>query len=265
MYLLGFMTMAKKKNAGLKKYHVRMMIDIYSMARDGYNDKIIAKALGVTPAAFCLWKKKYKSVQYAFKKAEKDKKSIDNMDWTEYIKNRIPDHLKSLWNEISQYDSNASGYEMAQQLLHRKSRRIRQDLLCHAILACNFNLTKALRKVGVARCTFVKWMENDPEFVELLNEVREIKQDLFEEGLIRLVRAGDSPAIIFANRTVNRKRGYGEHVSTSFEANINVTSLPLHELDLAPEILRALMEAMNKRKQIAANVIEAKQIAGETE
>jgi len=249
---------------GKKAYHVKYMIDIYNMVKDGFSDKNMAKHFGITCSCFCNWKKRYKSVQYAIKKATKDRKSVNDMDWSEYIKNKIPDHLKPLWKEITQFERDASGYDLARQLLKKKPARIRQELLCHAILACNFNMTKALRKTGVTRSMVNYWTENDPEFIQLLNEIKDIKGDLFEEGLFRLVRAGDSGAIIFGNKTLNRKRGYGEHVTTSFEANINVTALPLHELDLAPDILRAILEAVNKKKQIDSNVIEAKQITGES-
>ena len=244
-----------------KTFKLRYILDIYALARDGANDKTIAKHLGVTAAAFCIWKRKA-CVKYALKKAEKDKQTLVNVNWSDYIRERIPDHLKPLWNEITRFETDVSGYDKAKQLLSKKSSRIKQELVVYSIMSSNFNTTKALRRVGVSRSTFRKWSETDPDFAELLNEVVEIKRDFFEEGLIKLVQQGDSPATIFGNRTLNRKRGYGEHISTSTDVNVTVTALPLHELDLPNEVLRTILQAIKKKKQVESQVIEQKSLTG---
>jgi len=228
-------------------FKTKYLIDIYSLARDGANDKIIAKALGVTPSCFCGWKKSRPGVQYAIKKAYRDRKNNDKMDWKTYIRGRLPSHLQALWDEITEFERDTSGYGKIEKLLSKKSRRIRQELLVYAILVTGFSLTKALRKVAIKRVTFYKWIESDPEFVELLNEVNEMKKDFFEEGLLRLVKAGDSPAIIFGNRTLNRDRGYGEILETRSSLNVSVTSIPIGKLNLSPDILRTILDAVKSQ------------------
>jgi hypothetical protein len=250
-----------------KSFKLKYIIDIYSLARDGANDKVIARHLNVTPACFSQWKKKHKSVIYALQKAEEHKSSVTDVDWTSYINNRIPDELKPIWRELTRFESDTSGYDKARQLIEGESKKIRQQLVVYSVLSSNFNLTKALKRVGVSRSMFNRWAENDPDFVALLNEVQEIKGDFFEEGLMKLVQQGDSPATIFGNRTFNRKRGYGEHISTTTDVNVTVAALPLHELDLPSSVLRQILDAMKKKNKaipVASTVIEhsAKQLEG---
>jgi hypothetical protein len=233
-------------------FKMKYIIDIYSLARDGASDKVIAKHLGVTPACFCGWKRTKKAVTYALKRADSDRKSVTSVNWKDYIRQRIPSHLKDLWDEITRYESDISGYDKVKLLLGKKSRRIRQELLVFAILSTNFNVTKALKKVGIPRGTFNKWSELDPDFVTLLNEVTQIKKDFFEEGLIKLVQQGDSPATIFGNRTLNSDRGYGEKIENRLSASVTVTSIPISELDLPSDILRIILNAVKARDTINA-------------
>ena len=236
----------------------RFVIDIYAMARDGANDKTIAKTLGVTPAGFVGWKRNHKGVQYALKRAKKDRNSGADLDWTEYIRGQLPKRLRQVWDKITEFGQDPSGYGKIEKLLGKESRRARQELLVYAILSSGFSLAKALRKVAIPRNTFLHWAETDPEFVELLTEIDEIKKDFFEEGLIKLVKAGDSPATIFGNRTLNRSRGYGEITETRVSGVIGVASITVGELNLPPDVLRSILKAValreSEQKKLPAGV-----------
>jgi len=120
-------------------------------------------------------------------------------------------------------------------------------LLIYALLITGFNLSKALRKVAIPRNTFSHWAESDPEFVDLLVEVEQIKKDFFEDGLIKLVKAGDSPSTIFANKTLNRDRGYGEVIESRISGTLAVASIAISELSLSPAILRGILDAVKER------------------
>ena len=235
------------------------------MARDGMSGASIAKALHVTGACFSIWKKNKKSVRYALKRGAEDRRKNTNLNWTDYISGQLPARLQTVWSKITEYSSDSSGYNKVQKLLNKETHRVRQELLVYAIMVSGFSLAKALRKVAIPRATFVQWAETDPDFVELLTEVEQIKKDFFEEGLMRLVKAGDSPATIFGNRTLNRDRGYGEVIETQISGMVGVVSLPLAELDLPPEILRVILQAVEARenKQLPSgvdNVIDVKNV-----
>lgn len=229
-------------------YKHRFAVDIFAMAREGASDKVIAKQLGVGAPTLSNWKKKHPSVRYAFKKARKERKANENTDWQAYVRGRLSKKLVPLWDKIVTFEREQNGYSRIEALLEGKGKRTRQQLLVYALLQTGFNLSKALRKVAISRRTFDEWRENDPEFIDLVGEIELVKKDFFEEGLVRLIRSGDSPATIFANRTVNRDRGYGESTEVKLSGNIGFIPVPIHELDLPLEVQRAILEAINNRK-----------------
>ena len=248
-------------------YKEKLIIDIYSMARDGVSGASIAKALHVTGACFSQWKKTKKSVRYALKRGAEDRRKNTNLNWTEYISRQLPSHLQNTWEKITEYGRETNGYNKIEKLLSNESHHVKQELLVYAILICGFSISKALKKVSIPRKTFLYWAETDPDFVDLLNEVEQIKKDFYEEGLFKLVRAGDSPAIIFGNKTLNRDRGYGEVIETQISGMVGVMSLPISELGLPPEILRVILQAVeakeNKQKLLPpgiSNVIDVENV-----
>jgi hypothetical protein len=162
----------------------------------------------------------------------------------------LPLRLQRVWDEMSEFDDGETGYAKARALMRTKPKRARQQLLIYAVLSSGFNLTKALRRVGIPRKTLLDWMENDPGFTDLLHEVQEMKKDFFEEGLVGLVKRGDSPGIIFANRTQNRDRGYGEKTEIHHSGNIVQWTIPVNELNLPTDTLRTLLTALKEQKAL---------------
>jgi hypothetical protein len=230
----------------------KFAVDIYAMAREGCSDKVIAKQLGVGAPTLCGWKKKHASVRYAFKKARKERKINENTDWQAYIRGRLSPKLLKLWDKITMFDHDENGYAQIEAMLESRGKRTRQQLLIYAFLQSGFNISKALRKVAIPQSTFDNWRENDPEFIELLGEVKLAKKDFFEEALIRLVRSGDSPATILANKTLNKDRGYGEHTEVHVSGNVGFLPIPIHELDLPLEVQRMILEALHNREKVKA-------------
>jgi len=222
----------------------KYLVDIYRYARDGLLEKQISKKIGITQAGFIGWKKRRPSVRYALAIAAKDRKTAQGLNWAQYVEGRLPIKLQKVWNEIHKYSKEKSGYAKTRILLQNKSKRTRQELLVYALLFSGFNLTKALRTCAIDRGTFLYWTETEPDFMELLNEVQEIKKDFIEDSLLRLIKSGDSPSTIFASRTLNRDRGYGERVEYSHQHNLTVQSIPIRQLDLPVELLEKLLESV---------------------
>lgn len=68
----------------------------------------------------------------------------------------------------------------------------------------------ACEAVNISRSTYYKWMREDPEFKEKVEEIQESQVDFVESKLIKAIEANDTTAIIFYLKTKGKKRGYSE-------------------------------------------------------
>ena len=124
--------------------------------------------------------------------------------------------------------------------------RHKQQLFLYAILSCNFNTSEACRKANVSPHIIGKWMK-DKWFAELRKGIEVAKKDLFESCLVGLVKQGDPSATIFANKTINRDRGYSDKIVIETRESPGKT---LEQLNLTLEerllILERLRESETK-------------------
>lgn len=225
-------------------------VEIYQMLRDGRPTNYIARTLGVSSTLLNKWIATKPALKAAVKKATKvgvaAKDSFDTMK--EFVHDRLPPEGRAYWAELEAVEKSgdADGREDVLERLTRCPRKTRQHLFLYALLHCNFVKTVACRKVGLDDKTLRIWMK-EPGFRQIVEGIHEHKCDFFESSLVNLVRQGDSAATIFANRTLNRHRGYNDKVSVE----VNSTVRHEHQLradDLAPEVLRGLLEAQRAKK-----------------
>ena len=71
-------------------------------------------------------------------------------------------------------------------------------------------ISQAAKKIGVDRGTPYKWMKQDPEFKERVDEVINVPLDYVEGKLFEQISAGNITGIIFYLKTKGKKRGYVE-------------------------------------------------------
>lgn len=74
------------------------------------------------------------------------------------------------------------------------------------------NVTEACKAVNIGRTTFYRWIEDDPELKQFLHslDVAQLKKDFIENALMKKIGEGDTACIIFANKSLNKDRGYIE-------------------------------------------------------
>jgi hypothetical protein len=80
-------------------------------------------------------------------------------------------------------------------------------------------VTIACRNVGIHRSTFYDWMNNDPEFKRMADDVSEITLDFAESELHKQIRDGSTAATIFYLKTKGKKRGYIERSEIDINNN----------------------------------------------
>jgi transposase len=208
-------------------YYVRA----YRLAVEGATDGGVAAALGVSRVTFLKWKKRRKALRLALKWARGGLGKSRTQTFSDYVSGRLPDHLREVWDGLEKAEQHANPERRIEALLAGQGEDVRKHIFVHALVAANFNKAEACRRANVGYGTIRKWLA-DPVFVELMDQVYEMKKDFIEGCLMGLVAQGDTTATIFASKTLNRDRGYDvkktvEHVGTVSHAHFDFTELPV--------------------------------------
>lgn len=234
-------------------------VQSYELARSGLTNPKIAEALGVSNGIFRKWLEKRPALVHALKRARRTRHNSNTTTFRDYVYGRLPEHLQKLWDKLSQCETQKNGIRRIQALLESQGKDARQHLFLYAITASNFNFSDACRKVNLPRKTVESWIKTDPDFAQLLDEIHLAKKDFFEGALVESVRAGDTAAIIFANKTLNRDRGYNDKQEVEFKGTLDVnhTVVPIDDLlpNLSIEAKREILQIMRKQK---SPIIEGK-------
>lgn len=161
---------------------------------------------------------------------------------TNHITNSLPPELRELWDELS--GENMTAQETVRYNLATRGDYDRQRLLVHALSVTRFDLNKCCQILDISKAKLDSWVQNDPRFAQLWEQVHWAKQNFLESALMEKVADGDTKSIIFANSTLNRDRGYGQTVKveathTHVHAVVDVT-----KLNLPTEIRSAILTAI---------------------
>lgn len=236
---MGVIAKRKRGKKGLYGWKDEYYLQAYELARDGLQDRAIAMALGVSRMSFKSWIKRLPALAAALEKARGTKSGVDTFQ--DYVYGRLPHRLKEFWKKIQ--DTNNP-----KRLMDRISILDRMQLFLYAYISSNFTLTKACQRLGLHVGIPNRWIENYPQFSELMKGLHDCKKDFFEGALIKLVRSGDTAAILFANRTLNRDRGYNDKVEVVHSGEIG-HKVKLDDMEIPLEVRLAWREAKRRKGQ----------------
>lgn len=194
---------------------------VYDLAKGGMIERKMSKVLGISLDTFRRWESKKKQFGLAVKRGRKffRKEDGSTFSYRDFVVGRLSEDAKEIWNKIDRCDSLKNGVERIEAILSDRGKRMRQQMFVQAWVSSNFSFSAALRKVNISRSAFELW-KKDPEFLGLIEELGQIKGDFFEEHLVMLVAGGNTPAILMANQTYNRKRGYGANIGVEVSGEI---------------------------------------------
>lgn len=232
----------------------------YELARSGHSDGDIAKLLGISAPTFASWRAKRPSFRKAIEEARALIDDRTGEQLKEYIYNRLPEQLQDLWDEIDRLERVDNGIQRIEALLKDRGIRARQHIFLHALVHFAFDPSQACRKVNISLGTLKVWINSDPDFAALVDEIHEHKKYFYVSCLNQRCLAGDTAAIIFANKTINRDLGYNEQTDVNITGQVNQNlTFSLQELKEIPLKERvAILAAIRKQKQDAeTNVLEA--------
>lgn len=71
-------------------------------------------------------------------------------------------------------------------------------------------VSTACKSAGVSRATHYRWMKEDPEYKEGVEELTEVAIDFAESHLHKAIQDGNVTACIFYLKTKGKRRGYVE-------------------------------------------------------
>jgi hypothetical protein len=265
-------TPPEEKSAGCK-FTLDRVFEAYEAAKAGLPETQIPGVLGVDPATYRSWKKKrlvfaraVEAGRAARKKALVAASAPGTQAVWEDALGRLPARLRKVWREVARQNKREelekkSRGRAVSRLLARHGDKVTQHLYVHALFRTNFNKSEAQRKLNLPPSRVALWEREDPDFVALLVAVQQAKKDLFESKLVEAVSRGDTAAVIFANRTLNRDRGYHEktEVEHTHTHALRIEDLPL-DLETKKKVLAAYQQASTPALPAhdpAAGVIDA--------
>ncbi|MGH0945675.1 hypothetical protein ACQVTS_32665 [Bacillus mycoides] len=82
-------------------------------------------------------------------------------------------------------------------------------------------VTPAAKQVGITPETHRLWMKKDLVYREKVLAIKLEQKDFVESKLMEKVNNDDTAAIIYANKSLNRDRGYGDKVEHSGLLHVN--------------------------------------------
>ena len=71
-------------------------------------------------------------------------------------------------------------------------------------------VSTACKAAGVSRDTHYRWLREDPDYKEQVEELAEVAVDFAESHLHKLIKDGNPAATIFFLKTKGKNRGYIE-------------------------------------------------------
>lgn len=92
----------------------------------------------------------------------------------------------------------------------RASTKVKKKLMIEAMRNNLCVISLAAKAVGINRKSHQRWMKDDPNYKEQIEELDEYALDFVESKHFKKINDGNSKHILFHLRTKGKKRGYGE-------------------------------------------------------
>lgn len=243
-------TKTKKRKGRPSSWDESFYSKILQLARTGMGDMKIAEAIGKDYNTFKKWLKDNEDLRNDLATA----RSVNNPDaekpsFKDYVYGRLPEHLKPAWNSIVMLHTEPNSLARLERITAKQGEVGRQHLFIHALIHCNFIVTRACQMVGIKVREYEAW-KNDPDFLEIVDLMTEWEMDFYQEAFMDLVAARDPGIVKFAMQAKLGKRGFAPKTTIQHEGSIDhnhshiidVTKLPL-------ERQRQLLEAIDQQEE----------------
>lgn len=232
-------------NDNKSKWCDTFYVKAYQLAVGGMTDHAIGRAMGVKEDTFYKWVRSKPALQDALNQARS--KGAGTRAFMRMVSQKIPDDLKKLWEDLSNEDD--ATRSKAYTSLKDGDKRRTQSVWVHAYIVSNFNETRANEMTGIGEMTVYVWRKNDKDFKKLVEFIKQCRGDFCENALMEKIHEGDTASIIFANKTLNKDRGYDTRINVEVKGEIEHKNT-ISVKDLPPEKLRELLELARSKKSL---------------
>ena len=225
------------------------------LASQGSTNRHIALTIGIGEAAMRKWIKNRPIFARAIERGKEWRKD-QHSSFRDIAISKLPDELKEVYFDIERSANDENALNRVQKCLADKGKAAKQLLFLTAWYANNFNVSEACRFVSITHSQVYNWCNDNSDFGRLFNELDLIRKDFYESALVSAVKNGDSAAIIFANKTKNRDRGYNEKIEIEHSGHVNTNQNLLSVTDILDsvsvsarrEILKVIREHDKQQK-----------------
>ena len=95
------------------------------------------------------------------------------------------------------------------QRIDERVAKEKADLL-QALANTSGIVSSACKAANVSRMTYYRWYNEDPDFREKADDIKELQKDFAESLILKKMKEGDTTMIIFYAKTQMKDRGYTE-------------------------------------------------------
>ena len=161
----------------------------------------------------------------------------------------LSDESKAYWDILNSTKSTIDSKQAALIAIANNGERERQKLLAWGLTCNHYDVQAACKALDISMSQFRKWTQNDPEFIELLNDIQHNKLHFIESKLFQLVAQGSERATMFAAERLMRDK-YGaklEHLGTIDHRHEHTQTLDLSNLPI--EIRGQILDLLRQSGQ----------------
>ena len=106
--------------------------------------------------------------------------------------------------------------------MKKKKLRGRKKLMIEALGSELGVVTTAAKKAKIHRDTHYEWIKTDPNYKAWVIAIPELVLDFAENALLRKIKSGNVPSIIFFLKTKGKSRGYVEKQEIEIDSKVSM-------------------------------------------
>lgn len=230
--------------------------EVYELAKAGLSDRELADRLKIKKMTFRRMKERDPVLNEIVLQGRKQSLPHYKNSYQEYVYNKLDPRAQKHWDRImkawTSKDKTTRRAALVEAIdgVRDASKNVRQGLFVHALIKTGFDGSKACEITGVPYSTYKSWEKYDPHFQHLLEELDWHRENFLESSFYKLVKRGNSAAILHGVKTKLAHRGYGTKVEfTGKMTHEHEDKISFEDLNLDLETQKKLLKAYEQKEK----------------